>query len=206
MISRPPVKPQSAHQAKMIVWGLLQMISRGFTIIELLVVIAIITLVSSFMVPKFLQFKDSEDLADNAAKMQSSIKLTQANALSSYNCGDQFNPTQKTIDWRMNINAGSYTIIPNCPNGNNTPTSTTSFPSDIYTCNIIFDDGGNVTLPASCDSSINSTVTFDALTGKVNFLGVVNHNRMVVVLTSKITNTKFGIFVEKGGLIYSGAF
>ncbi len=204
-----------------IVWGSPQMTSKGFTImssrrtralignhsgftiIELLIVISIITLVGSFMVPRFLQFKDSQDLLDNAGKLQSAIKLTQNNAQSSFSCGDAFNPTQKTIDWRITITRSNYTISPNCSNSVALPTTTTTLSPDIFTCNIIYDDGGTVSLPANCDGSINAITTFDNLTGSVNFIGQVNRSRMVVILSSTVTNSKTGIFIEKGGLIYT---
>lgn len=178
---------------------------KGFTLIELLVVMAITILVGTLMVPKFLQFKDFQDLQDAASKMQTAIKLTQANAFSSYNCGDSFNPAQKTTDWRINVSQTSYKVLPNCPDGNNTPAVTTDLPAGLLVCNVVYDDGGVVSLPSNCDTSVNAVTSFDNLTGKVGFIGVVNRNRMVIVLSSKATNTKFGVFVEHGGLIYTGA-
>lgn len=189
---------------------------RGFTLIELLVVITIIVTTGVLLLPRLGQFQDTQDLENGAEKVLSSLKQTQSNAVSGASCGDQFSPTLKAIDWRIIFQASSVVVEPSCTGVNpvNLPRSSQSLESGVTVSRVNFDNGVRssdpVDLSAAPDGRAGSTASFSNIAGVITFqdsagLPVLNYKRMIAVLQVSGRPDKIGVFIEQGGLLYTGA-
>lgn len=181
---------------------------KGFTLIELLVVVAI-TVTSGFvLLPKLVDYKVNQDLDDQGQKIQSFIKQAQNYSLSGYQCGDYYAPNQKAIDWHLVFFQTSFYIEPECANHVNIPKTLYNLPGDLIITQIYFDDPSVV--GSTQNGGFGSKISFSNITAQVSFrdqdgIFVVNKPRMVLVVKSKTSNSQVNIFMDKGGLIYTGS-
>ena len=189
---------------------------KGFTLVELLVVITIIVITGVIALPRLGEFRDNQDLESGAEKILSAIKQTQSNATSGSSCGDQFNPTRKAVDWRIRFLATSVVVEPNCgcDAALNIPRTTETLTSGVSIVRVNFDNGVRgaavVDLTGAPNGQVGSLTSFSNIAGAINFkdyqsLDVLNYKRMIVVLQSSGRPELVGVFVEKGGLLYTGA-
>lgn len=176
--------------------------SRAFTLIELLVVIAITISTGFFLLPKLVDFKQDQDVLDQSQNLVSFIKQAQANAISGYQCGDNFNLVNKSLDWHVIFLSNSLTLEPNCSSGVNQPQTTYKLPTNVIIYSLFYDN------PNTADpfqySALGSKAIFSNITGNIIFkdqnnIEILNRSRMGVVLKSTSSSNSVTIYIEKGG-------
>lgn len=173
---------------------------RGWTLIELLVTIAIVGILSTIGFASSQSFSSEQKIDDAVNKVQSFIRVGQANATSSLKCGNS-----QSYSWSIVFKTNRTDIDLNCKTSVDTFVKTLPLPANI-TLNSITGDGGPTctgTFPLN-----NITITFDTLTGLVTFLDPglsaacnAQTNNLVLTLTfagSETVLTKT-ITVSKGG-------
>lgn len=186
--------------------------SLGFTLIELMVVITIIITSGVLVLPRLAQFRASSEIEEEASRMLASVKQAQTNAISGAQCGEQFTPTFKAVNWKFISGSTNYSVEPTCTQGFGAPVSTFNLKAGVTVSKIAYDNGTRSNAAVDVTSMPNggpgSYVSFKNISGAANFvdgsaLNVLNYNRMIVVLQS--SSSRAGVFIEKGGLIYTGA-
>ncbi len=179
--------------------------SLGFTLIELLVVVAITVSAGFIFLPKLVDFKQNQDLNDQAEKIKSIVKQAQNYSTSGYLCGDNYNLNQKAIDWHLVFQESNFYLEPTCSNGPNLPKTSFGFPADLLISQIYFDDPNS---PGSTlEGGVGSRLNFANISAKITFtdgggIPVVNKSRMVIVIKSKTSGGVVNLYIDYGGLIY----
>lgn len=184
----------------------------GFTLVELMVVITIIISSGIIVLPRLTQFRASSEIEEEARRVMSVVKQTRTNAQSGAQCGDQFSPANKAISWKFITTTNSYSIEPSCTEGSSTPATTTTLKTGVTVAKVAYDNVTRSPTPLDVAGLPNggsgSRAEFSNISGSTTFydgsgLEVLNYKRMIVVIQSSANKT--GVFIEKGGLIYTGA-
>ena len=185
---------------------------RGFTLIELMVVITIMITSGIVVLPKLTQFRNSSEVEEEVSRMLSAVKQAQSNAFVGAQCGDQFAPAFKSISWKFTANTQNYLVEPNCSQGTGVPMTNFNLKTRVTVSKVLFDSKTRSPDPLDITSlpsgGSGSRVEFSNISGAVKFidgsgLDVLNYQRMIIILQS--ASAKSGLFIEKGGLLYTGA-
>lgn len=186
--------------------------SAGFSLVELMVVITIIITSGILVLPRLTQFRASSEIQEQASKILSVVKQAQTNAQSGAQCGDQFSPEGLTVSWKLIVTTNSYTIEPVCSTGSALPSASYTLNPGVTISKIALDNGNRspdpVDVSSAPDGGSGSRVEFKNISGVITFydglnLEVLNYKRLIIVIAS--SNSKSGVFIEKGGLVYTGA-
>lgn len=167
----------------------------GFTLVEILVVIAMIAIISALVAVNFKGNREEQLLQRDLFKIQSTLKLAQANASSSVVCGD----LGGGANWEVGIDPGERRITVNCLKGEDT----------VEERNYLLEEGVNISFTCS-QTTTNITnkvfITYSQLSGVPTFSGLEhcsgNFSGLVVKLESeKDENIKKEFTISSGGAI-----
>lgn len=183
--------------------------SYGFTLVELLVAVAIIGIITVAILPQFSTFNKGQTLQNEAARLQTALRVAQNNATSGLKC----NTTTGALSWKVYLSTYTYTTSSICggtisPTPTGTSTSYT-FPgitlSKIVISSITFDTCANNVIYQGASvvfSNISGQVSFETVGCPANSLA--SASKMTITLRSTDTNpyTYKDVVIERGGGIY----
>lgn len=181
--------------------------SSGYTLVELLIVITVLIFLVGVVLPNIKDFNLRQSLVNASEDLKTKIKNAQNNAISGYKCGVALG--SRAIQWSLIINDSSgYTLQPNCQEtgaGATSPMDRIDLPDGV-----IFDNNSICLDSAACQSAVGWRISFDNISGTVNFYNPaipdqpvqnVTKARLILKL-SRLALTK-EVYIEKGGSIYT---
>lgn len=179
----------------------------GFTLVELMIVIAIISVASIVVLPNIKNIKDEQNLTSAAVEMQTYLRSAQANAASGFGtCSNRQNLGWEVVFTSIN-NYQIKSICPGIPGPKYPPdpieTQTKSVELAPLSLSISTNDTGANCTFGSLSSSNVLKITFDNITGTVNF--VLPQNATCTSSPSQISlllSPSKSVIIEKGGRIY----
>lgn len=173
----------------------------GFTLVELLVVITIMAIVGAYSLANFSNFGEDQKLKSATQDVQSLIRQAQSNASTNAQCNTGYSAT-----WQV-VLTDATTVNLNCQEPSASPVPILKKTLQLSTNNSQIQTIAGVS-PASCPSgsppfsSPYPTVSFDPLTGKVNFGNSACTSLTITLVNNKNSSTK-DVKIEQGGRIYA---
>ncbi|OGE64349.1 hypothetical protein A3I48_03040 [Candidatus Daviesbacteria bacterium RIFCSPLOWO2_02_FULL_36_7] len=165
----------------------------GFTLVELLVVITIMAITGVFAFANFGSFGEDQKLKSAVQDVQSLIRQAQSNASTNTKCSTGYSAT-----WQVNFENATTVKLECLESGN----ATAFIKKTISLTNTNISLSSVIGTGSGCPSGTPFIITFEQLSGKMNFVDS-RCTSLTITLTNSKTAAAKSLIIEKGGRIYA---